>query len=371
MLTLSVRKYRRKSTRKSNNKNDAYFIALVVGLTVLGLIVVADASAPQALSFFDDKYYFVKQQVVWAAIGIVVFVLTSNINYRIWEKYAHLFLVLSIITLVFVLLPGIGNKFLGARRWLSVGPFSFQPSELVKLSLALYFAKLIENKRELVAFIVPLVAIAILIMLQPDLGTLIVVSSIALSQIFVSGLSLIYFAGITAVGLISSVLLILTSDYRRDRLMTFIETTADPLGKGYHIRQILYALGMGGMFGVGLGKSRQKYLFLPESASDSIFAVIAEEAGYLGSIIIVSLFLFYIYKAMKISLNAPDDFGKALALGLTVWIGGQAFLNLASMTALTPLTGIPLPFFSYGGSALVMILFASGILVNIGKHGKT
>ena len=167
---------------------------------------------------------------------------------------------------------------------------------------------------------------------------------------------------------VAGIILIITSDYRRDRLLTFLEQTQDPLGKGYHIRQILFALGSGGIFGVGLGQSRQKYLFLPEAATDSIFAVIAEELGFVGALILIILLLVFIYKALRIVANAPDKFSQVLSAGLITWIGGQIFLNIASMVALVPLTGSPLPFISYGGSSLVTVLIATGILLNISRY---
>ncbi len=362
-----MRRKRYKIKSKSGNIDKSLFL-LTLGLTVLGLIVVADASAPQALNAFDDKFFFVKQQLVWALFGIILMIVTTKIHYSIWSKFSIYIFGASIFALILVVIPGIGTKVLGARRWLALGPLSFQPSEFAKLAIALYFAKLTQSKKDLIAYLVPLGLVGVLIMLQPDLGTAIALSTIALSQIFVSGVNLKQFGLILLSGGIASSALVLLSDYRRDRLMTFIQVTSDPLGKGYHIRQILYALGMGGFTGVGLGKSRQKYLFLPESASDSIFAVIAEETGFLGAIVIIALLCTFIYKALSIAVRAPDDFSKSLSLGLTVWIGGQALLNIAAMVALVPLTGVPLPFFSYGGSALVMILFATGILLNISKY---
>jgi len=213
--------------------------------------------------------------------------------------------------------------------------------------------------------------VLVLIMFQPDLGTALVVGGTAMTQIFVSGISIFYFLGALLIGILASFVLIITSTYRRDRLMTFLEQTHDPLGKSYHIRQVLLALGSGGLFGVGLGASRQKYLFLPEAATDSIFAVVAEEVGFIGALIILFLFVAFIIRGLKIANNAPDKFSQLLATGIVAWIGVQIFLNIGSMVALTPLTGVPLPFFSYGGSALTMVLVAAGILLNISKHGKS
>lgn len=341
---------------------------LVLVLTFLGLVAVADASAPQALASFNDRYYFLKQQGLSAGIGVVVFFILSKIKYTFWEKLATPAFFLSILLLIMVLIPNLSYKALGARRWIDLGFFSFQPSELIKLTLIMYFAKLIKAGKFPASYFIPLAIILVLIMLQPDLGTAITISLVALSQIFVSGINLLYFFGSLVLGAIAVVGLILISPYRRDRLQTFFEATGDVLGKGYHIRQILLALGSGGIFGVGLGASRQKYLFLPEAATDSIFAVIAEEVGFIGGVVLIALFVFFVFEGFRIARSTPDKFGQGLAVGITAWIGGQFFLNLASMTALTPLTGIPLPFFSYGGSSLVMILAACGILLNISSH---
>ena len=205
-------------------------------------------------------------------------------------------------------------------------------------------------------------------MLEPDLGTTLIVGTIGMVQIFLSGIAIVPFLGWIFSAIVSVAVLIMISPYRRDRIMTFLEVGSDPLGKEYHIRQILLALGSGGLFGLGIGQSKQKYLFLPEASTDSIFAAIAEEIGFIGSVALVALFAYFVFKAIKIAAKAPDQFSKILAIGITAWIGGQIILNLSSMTALTPLTGIPLPFFSYGGTSLLMILASCGILLNISRY---
>lgn len=335
----------------------------------MGLIFIADISTPQALNYFNDKFYFLKQQVVWAMIGIGAMIVTSNINYNFWRKLSVPIFFTTVFLLIAVLIPGISLKALGARRWISVGNINFQPSEVVKLALALYLARVSESSKKPLAFFVPLALVCGLIMLQPDLGTTLVVGFIGIIQIFVSGVPLMYFLGSLLAGIVGVVVLIIASPYRRDRLMTFLQVSSDPLGKEYHIRQILLALGSGGLFGLGIGQSRQKYLFLPEASTDSIFAAISEEIGFIGSVALIALFAYFLYKAFKIASNAPDQFSKILAVGITAWIGGQVILNISSMTALTPLTGIPLPFFSYGGTSLSMILASCGILLNISRYG--
>jgi len=360
-----VPKTRIKNQKKSQNNR---LLVLTLTLTVLGLIALADASAPIALSTFNDKFYFVKQQVVWGLIGIVLMFVFSKVSYTFWEKIATPIFFFSLLLLALVLFPGFGARALGARRWLFLGPISFQPSEFTKLALAIYFAKLTSKGKNVLSYLVPLGIVAALIMLQPDLGTMISIAIIAMSQVFISGINLLYFI-ISSVGAgLVGLVLILISDYRRQRLLTYLARSQDPLGKDYHIRQILLGLGSGGMFGVGLGASRQKYLFLPEAATDSIFAVVAEEVGFVGAVLIIGVFLFFIIEGLKIAKSAPDTFSRSLSVGLVAWIGGQTFLNIASMVALVPLTGIPLPFFSYGGSSLTSVLVAVGILLNISKH---
>ena len=349
---------------------DRNLLILVLVFVFVGLIAVADASAPQAQNMFGDKFYLFKQQLMWAGVGVVALLVTSKINYKLWEKIATPFFIFSLILLVLVLLPHLGFKALGARRWIDTGFFSIQPSELIKISLAMYLAKVASKGKTTLAYFLPLVIVVTHIMLQPDLGTTMVVAILGLSQIFVSGVNWLYFAGAILTGTLGTIGLILVSPYRKERLLTFLQMERDPLGSSYHIRQVLLGLGSGGIFGVGLGASRQKYLFLPEASTDSIFAVIAEELGLIGAVCLILLFGLFIYKGLVIAMRAPDPFSKVLATGITAWIGGQAFLNIASMVAIVPLTGIPLPFISYGGSSLVTILFACGILLNISKYSK-
>ncbi len=363
---------------KQKKTVDKKLLILVISFVVIGLIAVVDASAPQALNNFGDKFYLFRQQLEWAGIGIIALLITSKIKYTFWEKLATPIFFISLIFLLIVLLPHLGFSALGARRWIFFGPINFQPSEVVKFAICVYFAKLASKNKTALSYFLPLVIVVALIMLQPDLGTTLIVAVIALSQIFVSGINLWYLFGAAITGFLAGIPLILFSSYRRERLLTFFQITQDPLGNSYHMRQILLGLGSGGLFGVGFGASRQKYSFLPEASTDSIFAVIAEELGFIGAVVIIFLFIYFIIRALRIALNAPDTFSKTLAVGITAWIGGQAFLNIASMVALVPLTGIPLPFVSYGGSSLVMILAACGILLNISRfsvselrHGTT
>lgn len=360
----------RTKLKKQKTKVDSKLFLLTISLTAIGLVAVADASAPQALSYFSDKLYYVKQQAVSALIGVIALFLVSKINYSVWEKFAKPLFFISVLFLIAVLIPGVGSKALGARRWIVLGPVNFQPSEVVKLTLAMYLAKVAASKKQALSYFLPVVIVAGLIMLQPDLGTVLVIAAISFVQILIAGVNLLYIGVASAVAILAAFLLIIVSEYRRERLLTFLQATRDPLGKSYHIRQVLLALGSGGFLGIGLGQSRQKYLFLPEAATDSIFAVIAEEVGFIGATFLIALFVLFILRAFKIARAAPDVFSRVLAAGLIAWLGGQTFLNIGSMVALVPLTGIPLPFLSYGGSSLVTMLIATGILLNISRYAK-
>ncbi len=350
---------------------DKSLFILTTVLSVIGIILIADASAPQALSYFGDSLYFAKQQLAWGVVGFIAMLVASKIPYLFWKKIAIIIFAFNILLLIGVLIPGIGHRVLGAKRWIDLGFFGFQPAEIVKLTLAIYIASLADSGKSFWAMLIAAAGVAGLVMLEPDLGTTLIILAIALIQIFVAGIPLLQLFGSMGMGLVGCLLLILLSDYRRQRLLTFLQSSNDPLGSDYHIRQILIALGSGGLFGVGLGQGRQKFLFLPESATDSIFPVLAEEIGFVGALAIICLFIFFVFKALRIAKNAPDNFSKVLACGIVAWIGGQMFLNISSMVALTPLTGVPLPFFSYGGTSLTMILFGIGILLNISRYAKT
>ncbi|KKS79984.1 MAG: Bacterial cell division membrane protein [Candidatus Woesebacteria bacterium GW2011_GWC1_43_10b] len=350
---------------------DRSIFFLAVFLTVLGFIAIADVSAPQAQAYFSDSFYFVKQQILWGVFGFLALLVAANIHYSFWRRLAPVLFGVSILLLVLVLIPGLGTKALGARRWINFGSFSLQPSEIVKLTTALFFAWLADKKKSLRWYAVSLGLVGALIMLQPDLGTTMVVFVIGFTQMLVAGIPLLFMGGLVlAAGALGSVLIFL-SDYRKERLITFLKGTTEPLGSSYHVRQILIALGSGGLLGVGLGQSRQKYLFLPEAATDSVFAIVAEEIGFIGSAILIIIFTVFTYKILKVASRSPDIFSSTLSLGIGAWIGGQVFLNLGSMLAIVPLTGIPLPFFSYGGSSLTMVLFGVGIILNISKYGTS
>lgn len=356
------------SARTPSSGINKKLMIYVLSISLIGLIAVADASAPLAVRQFGDKFFFIKQQLFAFGIGLTLMLLLSQINYKIWEKLALPIFLLSIVLLVLVLIPGFGNKLLGARRWLVLGPVNFQPSELAKLALCIYIAKVASANKKPLAYFLPLLLVAGLVMLQPDLGTTIVLVGIGIIQMFASGVNLFYFIGFVLFSMLSSFTLIMTSDYRRQRLMSFINHAAND-EPSYHIKQAILAIGSGGLFGAGLGQSKQKFLFVPESASDSIFAIIAEELGFIRSCALILFLLIFVLVGLRSANSVQDRFGRIMAIGIVSWIGLQIILNLFSMLAITPITGVPLPFISYGGTSLVTLMVATGILLNI-TRGK-
>ncbi|MBI2009645.1 MAG: putative lipid II flippase FtsW [Candidatus Chisholmbacteria bacterium] len=358
----------RSSLQKSPRRFDLVVLGIVVTLTLVGLLMVYDASIVEAYRDFSDKYHFAKLQALWALIGFASLFVSSLIPLSLIKKLALPFFILSITLLIIVLIPAFGSEVQGARRWIALGSFTLQPSEVVKLGFALYLASWLEKRREFVPFVILSGLILGLMMAQPDLGTTVVLMGTGVVMYFLSGAPIAALVALLVAGFASGLGLILSSAYRKERLLTFLNPTSDPLGASYHIRQVLIALGSGGLLGVGVGRSRQKYAYLPEATTDSIFAVLAEEVGFVGSLIVIALFLWFIYRGFRIAKNAKTPFNQLLAAGITTWVGFQALLNLAAMVALVPLTGIPLPFISYGGSSLVTVLTATGILLNISSH---
>lgn len=338
-----------------------------IGLTIFGVVMVYNASVVEAYDLFSDKYHFLKLQSLWAGIGLLTLITVTFIPLELIKKLAPTALLLNIILLILVLIPGISNISHGARRWISLFGFNLQPTELIKLTLTIYLSAWLSSKRSLWPFLFILSLILGLIMLQPDLGTSIVVILTAVLVYYVSGANLIHLFFVGLLGGLSGLGLILSSAYRKARLLTFLNPESDPLGSSYHIRQALIAIGSGGLWGLGFGQSKQKYQFLPEVTTDSIFAIISEELGFFGSSLLIITLFFFVYQGFKIAKLAPDSFTKLLATGITSWIGIQIIINLSAMLAIMPLTGVPLPFISYGGSSLIVIMTGVGLLLNISK----
>nr|MBI5456034.1 putative lipid II flippase FtsW [Candidatus Levybacteria bacterium] len=353
-------------------KIDLFLFFAVAFLTFFGLFMLYDASSFVAFRDFIDKYHYVKEQVFWMFLGFAALFLFSKFDYHKFYNLAIPILIGAVLLLVLVFIPGIGVSFLGAHRWIDIGFITLQPSELVKLALAIYLAAWFSSKEKgrLWAFLLLLSVILVLVMVEPDMGTAVIILLEAITIYFLSGARLLYFAAILPVITLVGLILVKLEPYRAARLATFLNINQDIGSSSYHVRQILIALGSGGLTGVGFGNSLQKYAYLPENTTDSIFAIIAEELGFLGTCFIIFVYIFIIWRGFYIAINAKDTFGKLLAGGITTFLAGQVLINLSAQTALLPLTGVPLPFISYGGSALIISLSAIGILLNIGKQGR-
>lgn len=356
---------------RQNKTIDIPLILVTLVLSIFGLVMVYDVSVAHSLKDFGDSYYYIRQQLIWFLLGSASLLFFTNFDYHNFRALAFPALLASLILLVAVFIPGMGVSGGGAHRWLNLGFLTLQPTEIIKLTGVIFLALIFENGPKLKPFLLLLAIITVITaILQKDLGSTIVFVASAVLMYFVAGGKLLHFIGLLPIGLLALAALIFTSGYRNKRVLAFLDPFSDTQGFTYHISQILIALGSGGLMGVGFGQSRQKFSFIPEVTTDSIFAVIGEELGFLGSLVIIILFFFLFSRGLKIAENANDNFGKILAVGLISWLGIQTTINLASMVALVPLTGVPLPFISYGGSALVANLTAIGILLNISKNTK-
>ncbi|MBI2426728.1 MAG: putative lipid II flippase FtsW [Candidatus Kerfeldbacteria bacterium] len=359
---------------------DRKFILLLGLLVAFGFIMLWSASSVIAHEKFGDGLYYVKQQLIFGlGVGSLGLLVAYRLDYHIWRKWAVPMMFATLVLLVLVLIPGVGFEYGGARRWIAIGSFLFQPTEVAKFTFLVYLSAWLEERageskdhlrEQLVPFLVFLGVLGILVMAQPDLGTMTVITAIALSVYFVSGARFSHFSLIGIGGIALLALLIRIAPYRAARLTVFLNPEVDPQGIGYHVNQALLAVGSGGFFGFGLGRSRQKYNYLPEVTGDSIYAVIAEELGFIFAVGLIILFLFIVRRGLVIARTAPDMFGRYLATGITIWIAFQAFVNIGSMLGVLPLTGITLPFVSYGKSSMVMLLTAIGVLLNISKQTK-
>lgn len=356
--------------RQKLHPPDYWLTAVTIVLAALGIVMVYNSSVAIAIRDFSDQYHFVKEQFRWLVLGIVSLVVTSRIDYHRWYKFAVPLLVATLILLVGVFIPGFGVRALGAHRWLNAGFFVFQPAELAKLTLIIYLAAWFSfpEKGRIGAFLFLLVMVVGLVVLEPDLGTAFIILKISLSLYFFSGTPVWQFLLLIPFFATSLGILAVVSPYRMQRILTFFNPESDPLGASYQIRQVLLSLGSGGLWGLGIGQSRQKYEYLPEANTDAIFAIIGEELGFIGASLVIFLFLFLVWRGFRVARRAPDAFGRYLALGISSWIGVQTTVNLGAMVALVPLTGVPLPLISYGGSSLVLTMVALGILLNISRQ---
>ena len=372
-----MKKTNKKKVSFFNNPLDYTLLITILLLLSLGLIMVLSASSPTSLAESGTSYTYFIKQAIFAIAGLFAMGIISKINYRVYKSFYKFVYVLSIILLALVLVIGTSNN--GAKRWIYIGGQSFQPSEFVKLFMIIFYAGLLTKDREelpkfwkgLVKHILWIAPIACLLLLEPHMSATLVISGICLvmmivagckfSQLFMSGLII----GVPVIGV-----LIVKSSYRLKRVVTFLDPWQDKLGDGWQVIQSLYAIGSGGLFGLGLGQSKQKYLYLPEPQNDFIFSVLAEELGWAGCVFVIILFAILIWRGVLIAMKAPDMFGSLLAVGITSLIAIQVIINIAVVTSSMPATGMPLPFFSYGGTALFLLLCEMGILLNISRAGN-
>ena len=348
----------------------------VVALNALGLVMVLSVSSVTSLYAGQSTWFTFQRQLVWSVGGMVALVMMMRADYRQIKRYSNLLLAATMLALVGVLIPGIGRTANGASRWIYFGPLSFQPSEVAKLAMVLFAAAWLADKagseHETRTTIRPILVVCSimcgLILLQPNLGTAVILVLIAFAALFMAGVPLLALTGWSLLSGAAAAMAAWGSGYRRERVQSMLDPWADPLDAGWQIIQSRVGIASGGVSGVGLGESRIKWGFLPEAQTDFIYAVLAEEMGWMGAMFVLALFAVFIFSGIWVALHSPDRFGQVLATGITVWVGAQALVNIAAVVGAIPVTGVPLPFMSVGGSALLTSMVASGILLNIARQ---
>ena len=365
--------------RARPNRPDLAIVAIVLALTGVGLVLVYSASFAIGLNDFGNPNYFVVRQVVGTVAGLALMVLLARMNYEVLRRWSPLILAGALLGLALVLVPGIGHASNGAARWVRLGPLPpVQPSEFAKLAMVIYIAAWLAAKGEqvkqfslgVVPFVMMVGLVGGLIMLEPDMGTFLVIALTTGTMFFVAGASIAHVLTLAASGLAGGAVLIAVEGYRMERLLSFLHAEKDPAGKGYQILQLLIALGSGGVRGLGLGESRQKFFYVPGAHTDGIFAIAGEELGFVGAAALIVLFAALTARGFRAAVRARDKFGFLLAVGVTCWIAYQAVINIAGVTRLLPLTGIPLPFLSYGSSAMAATLAAVGVLLSVSRYPR-
>lgn len=351
------------------------FIYLPI-IIVFGLIILASATTVLGFNQFNDNFYYFKHQIFNGLIpGLVLFFICSRLPLTFWKKFAGLIFIFALLLVLAVFIPGVGQSYEKAQSWISLGGVSFQPSEFLKMALIIYLAALFSNLKDkhslnekFLGFILILLCISVPIILQPDLGTLIVIILIALGMYFIAGASLKNIFFLLFFGALGFGAMVMTASYRIKRFLAFLHPEQDMQGYGYHIIQSLTAVGSGGLLGLGLGKSRQKFEYLPQVEGDSIFAIMAEEIGFIFCALFLILILLFIIKLFKFAFYQSNDFNKFLISGIALWIATQTLINIGAMLGVLPLTGVPLPFISYGGTALMSLMAGMGIVYRIMKN---
>lgn len=351
------------------------FISVII-ISALGIVMIYSASSIWADFKFGDSFKYVKHQSLFWFLGILIMILSTKIDIKFLKEKANFIIGICFLLLVLVLIPGIGSVRNGSRSWFGFGGLGIQPSEFAKIGLIIFVAKYLsrnqKNMKDVKKGALPIFIVIgvffLLIMLEPDFGTAMVITLTLICLIFVSGLKISFFVKIGIIGIIGIVALIIAAPYRMARIISFLNPWSDPLGAGYQIIQSLYAIGPGGLLGQGFMNSRQKHFYLPEPQTDFIFSIISEEFGFLGVVVVCSFFLFIFVRMQKIAMQSHDLFKKYLVFGLAFGILIQACLNLAVVVGLIPVTGVTLPFFSYGGSSLLVSMMSVGLILNISRH---
>lgn len=357
---------------------DPVILTVTVLLLCIGVLMVHSASSVISLQKFNDGFYYAKRQLLWAALGVCGMLLMANYDYHQLQKWAPKIATASFLFLAVVLIPGVGSSRGGSQAWLGVGSFGIQPSEFAKLGIILFLAHYLADAGDRMhsfrrGFLPPLLLSLTgvgLIMLEPDLGQSVVIMGTTILMLFAAGAQVKHLFGLAGLGLAGFAGLVAMAPYRINRITAFLNPWNDPLGKGYQIIQSLYALGGGGVLGVGLGNSRQKYLYLPEPQTDFVYSIIGEELGLLGAVTVLVLFAVLVWRGFRTAIYAPDEFGSLLAVGITGMIGVQVLINVGVVTGSIPATGITLPLISYGGSSLTLMLTGIGILLNISRQAR-
>jgi cell division protein FtsW len=348
-------------------------------LVAAGLIMVLSASSVSAFQETGSSFTFFKRQLIYAVLGSLAMFVTSRMRVEAWQRLALPLTVVSAALLVVVLIPGVGTVAGGSARWIAVAGFTVQPSEIAKLAVVALTATVLARKWKLLADpvqvalpLLPIVAVVCgLVLLQPDLGTTVVLAASVFLMLFAAGVRLRHLAMAGGGGLVLGFALIMSSEYRRIRFFAFLHPLEDSLNTGFQIVQSMIGLASGSWLGVGLGASRQKWSYIPNAHTDFIFSIIGEELGFLGNLVLLLMFGAFLFAAIRIAIRAPDRFARLFAAGIVAWLGLQTLLNLGAVTGVLPITGVPLPFVSFGGSSLVVCLAAVGVLIRIGRDGMT
>ena len=368
------------SLRTAAGSPDWFLIGSVLALTFIGLVFMYSSSFAISLELHGETEYFAKRQLLGAGIGAVAFIACSLIDYRVWRRLSPLIILAALILLVAVLVPGIGYSQSGARRWIQIGSLpALQPSEFAKLAIAIYVAAWLASKGDdikriplgLLPFAMIIGFVGFLLMAEPDLGTFVAIAAMGVVMFFLAGASMRHMAVLAAGGVSVLLGIVFVVGYGMERIRAFLSAEEMAQEAGFQIINLVNTLGSGGLTGVGIGASRQKFFYVPSAHTDGVFAIIGEETGILGAMIVLSLFGLLVWRGIRAGMHASDRFGMLLAFGIVSWLGLQTFFNIAGITRTIVLTGIPLPFISFGSSALIATLAASGVLVSISRHART